>query len=277
MNDWLGLPWVHDGLVPFLVGLATAELFNRLRLSGLAVIAAIAAAVHLSHPSAFTLEPHTAFDRLMLVALAATVLGLAFDLMPRLRRWAAALSAVIAGGLVVWMTWPAATPQHWTAVLVPAGLGILYAVWTTGSLVLLADYPERAAAAGIALGVAVAAIAMLTGRAPLVTVASAAAAACAAHWLIQLLSNERLQCGTTLTLPLAAACALIPPTAVLNQAVSWYLLPLLALIPAVAVIPLSERLQLRLRALLALGLTAATAAGVIAIAYLVIGPPVKAA
>lgn len=277
MRDWLTLAWVQDGLIPFVAGLVAAELFNRLRLSGLAIVAAVFAGVYVSNPSALTMAPKVPVERLIGLVAAGAVLGLAFDLVPRLRRWVAALVALGAGALVIWAAWPAATLDNWLAVIANAGLGVMYAVWTTGTLILLSDAPERAAAVGTGLAAAIAACATLVGAASLAALAWAAAAGAAAHWLIQCVSNERLACGTTFALPLAAVCALVPPVTVLTAAMPWYLLPALALASAVALVPLSERLQLCARALLSLGICLAGAAGVVAIAYLVIGPPIKAA
>jgi hypothetical protein len=168
------------------------------------------------------------------------------------------------------------TAENWLAVLAPAGLSMLYAIWTTGTLTLLADFPERAGAAGLGLGAAAGACALLAGATPLAELGFAAAAASSAYLLIQIVSNTRLSCGTTFALPLAAVCALVPPLTVLKSGLSWYLLPALALVAAAALIPLSERLSTSVRGMLALAIAAAAGAGVIATAWIVIGPPVKA-
>ena len=47
LSEWLNHPAVQSGIAPFIAALITAELFNRLRLSGLAVIAGFAATVYL--------------------------------------------------------------------------------------------------------------------------------------------------------------------------------------------------------------------------------------
>jgi len=275
VQNWLNVPWVQYALAPFIAGLVVAELFNRLRLSGLALIAGLAATYYASARAAPTLTPVTGHDRIVLIALGATVLGLIFDLAPKMRHPAAAAVALCAGVLVVWATWPVVTLATWVVVLAPAGLGILYAVWTAGTLTLLADFPERTSAAGIGLGGAVGACALLAGEGRLAALAFSAAAASGAYLLIQVVSNERMQCGTTFALPLAAICALIPPIAVLHSGLSWYLLPALALISGAALIPLSEFLTTRVRGLLALTISAAAGAAVSATAWIAIGPPLK--
>jgi hypothetical protein len=55
LQELLNHPAVQAGLAPFLVALITAELFQRMKLSGLAIIAGFAITVYLA--SNFTLEP----------------------------------------------------------------------------------------------------------------------------------------------------------------------------------------------------------------------------
>ena len=271
MQDWLEVPWVQYGLAPFLAGLAVAELFNRLRISGFAIAAGIATAATLGARGLPPLAPVTAPDRVVFVALVASLAGLILDFVPKLRRPVAAIIAVGAGALVIWISWPAVTPGSWMLVIAPAGLGVLYAVWTAGTLTLLADDPDRAGAAGVGLGGAIGVCTFLGGVPQLAAIAFAAAAASGAYLLIQMISNARLSCGTLFVLPLAAACALVPPVAVLDTKLSWYLLPALALVPATSLIPFSERLSTSARVVFALALAGAAGAGVAAIAWYVIG------
>lgn len=272
MHDWLEVRWVQHGLAPFLAGLIAAELFNRLRISGFAVVAGIVTAAALGARGLAPFPPVTPPDRIVLVALAAALIGLVLDLAPAVRRPIAAIVALGAGALVVWVVWPAVNPDNWMLVLAPAGLGIVYAIWTAGTLALLADSPERAGAAGVGLGGAAGACALVAALPQLAGIAFAAAAASGAYLLILVISNARLSCGTLFVLPLAAACALVPPVPVLNAGLAWYVIPALALVPAAALIPLSDRLSIRARALLALVAAAGTGAAVAALAWSVIGP-----
>ena len=86
MQAWLEVPWVQYGLASFLAGLVVAELFNRLRISGFALIAGIVTAATLGARGLPPLMPTTAPERIMFVALAASIAGLIFDLAPKLRR-----------------------------------------------------------------------------------------------------------------------------------------------------------------------------------------------
>jgi hypothetical protein len=273
--DWFAQPSIQHLLGAFAAALVSAELFNRLRLSGLAAIAGIAASAYLGHSIPALLPPVSDAERLFVIALSATVLGLSADCAPKLRRPVAALMALIAGALVVWIIWPGAGWERWFAVLAPAGLGIVYAVWTMGTLALMADHPERAGASGVSLGAAVGVCVLLTGTGPLTTLAFAVAAASLAYLIVILLSDTRLPCGASFVFPVGAICAVIPPLAVLKSGMSWMLLPALALVSAAGVIPLSERLSPRARTLLALTVQGAAAAAVAAVAWFVVGPTVK--
>jgi hypothetical protein len=270
LQDWLEVPWVQYGLAPFLAGLAVAEMFNRLRISGFALVAGIATTATLGARGLPHFVPIAAPDRIVFVALAASLAGLILDLAPGLRRPVAAIIALCSGALVFWISWPAVTPSNWTLVIAPAGLGVLYAVWTAGTLTLLADSPDRAGAAGVGLGGAIGVSTLIGGVPQLAAIAFAAAAASGAYLLIQAISNARLSCGTLFVLPLAAACALVPPVAVLDAKLSWYLLPALALVPATSLIPFSERLSTSVRVVLALAIAGTAGAGVAAIAWYVL-------
>ena len=275
MQDWLAVPWVQYGLAPFLAALLVAELCNRMRISGFALIAGIATTASLGARGLPSLTPVTAPERIVFVALIAALVGSILDLAPKLRRPVAAIVALCAGALVIWVSWPAVTQPNWLAVLAPVGLGVLYAVWTSGTLTLLADSPERAGAAGVGSGGAIGVCALVAGVPQLAAIAFAAGAASAAYLLIQAISNARLSCGALFVLPLAAACALIPPVAVLDTGLSWYLVPALALLPATSLIAFSERLSTTTRVVLALALAVAAGAAVAALAWYVIGSPAK--
>jgi hypothetical protein len=275
LQDSLAVPWVQYGLAPFLAGLVVAELCNRLRISGLALIAGIVTTAALSARGLPPLVPIAAPDRIVFAAAFAAIAGLVLDLAPKLRRPVAAAAALCAGAAVIWIVWPKVNPSNWLNMLPNTGLGVMYAVWTAGTLTLLADTPERAGAAGVGAGGAIGVCALIAGAPQLAAIAFAVASASGAYVLIQIISNARLSCGLLFALPLAAACALIPPAAVLSAGLSWYLMPALALVPAAALIPISERLAPGARAVLAFAVALAAGAGVAAIAWYAIGAPVN--
>lgn len=275
MQSWLSIPWVQAGVAPFLAGLVTAELFNRLRLSGLALAAGVATTVFLALPSALTAALDDPLRKLLAVILAGGALGLLLDLLPPLRRILAALIAVAAAALVVWATWPTLAPERLLGIYTAGSLALAYAAWTAGATSLLARLPERASAAGIALGISSGASLWLNGAHDLALLAFAAGAASAAHWSIQLISNEPLRCGNTFTLALAAVVALAPPIGTLTAALPWPWLLGLAGVSAAALIPLSATVPARTKGLLALLITGAAGAGAVALGWYVVGPALR--
>src|ERR1017187_8372468 len=87
LQELLNHPAIQAGLAPFLVALITAELFQRIKLSGLAIIAGFAITVYLA--SDFTIEPFTASRKIILCGLIGAALGLLLSMLPL--RWFAAL------------------------------------------------------------------------------------------------------------------------------------------------------------------------------------------
>ena len=74
MRELLNHPAVQGGLAPFVVALIVAELLQRMRLSGLAIIAGFAATVYLV--SGFAFDPLTASRKIVLLTLAASLFAL---------------------------------------------------------------------------------------------------------------------------------------------------------------------------------------------------------
>src|SRR5687768_9036198 len=81
LSEFFGHPAVQSGVAPFFVAFFTVLVLHRLRLGGLAVVAAFFAAVRLI--SGFGLQPLTPLRKIMLIAVITPVLGLLVDLMAR--------------------------------------------------------------------------------------------------------------------------------------------------------------------------------------------------
>ena len=98
MQELLNHPAVQAGFAPFLAALIIAELFQRIRLSGLAIIAGFAVTVYLA--SDFTIEPLTASRKIVLLGLIGAALGLLLSLLQT--RWLAALLPLLGGAAAIW-------------------------------------------------------------------------------------------------------------------------------------------------------------------------------
>ena len=254
MQALLNHPAVQAGFAPFLAALITAELFQRVKLSGLAIIAGFAVTVYLA--STFSIDPLTASRKIVLLGLVAAALGLLLSLM-RLS-WFSFLLPVLGGATAVWVV-VRILQQHppQTALLWGAGCAAYVAilVW---SMDKIEDDPLRSASAATALGMGTGAAALVGASALLGQFGLALGSAAAAHLLIQMASNRTLPAGRIFTLPLALIAGLTGCVAVLSAQLPWYALPILAAIPVTAwLVPLpkqSLRIQIVLLTLLTFGI-----------------------
>lgn len=266
MHALLNHPAVQAGLIPFIVALLSAELLLRLRLSGLAIVAGFAATVYFA--SDFTLEPHTAAQKIVWLGLAASALAIPLTLLTwaHWRPLLAALTAVSS----VWVTW-GMLQQYGLAEAMIWGAGCaLYTAWLVFWFDGLKDKPVAAGNAGLALGIG-------TGMAALLGAAElpgkfglAIGSAAAAYLLIQIITNNRLPCGRSYTLPLSLIAGLIGSFAAASSHQPWYTLPALGMIPLAGLIPVPEKWAVWLQSLTLSLLTAGCAAGAV---YMTWHPP----
>lgn len=267
LQELLNHPAVQAGFAPFLVALITAELFQRIRLSGLAIIAGFAVTVYLA--SDFTIEPLTASRKIVLLGLISAALGLLLSLLQS--RWLAMLLPLLGGAAAIWTAQrilqqhPAQTALLWSAACA-AYVAIL--VWGMDKL---ENEPLRAASAATALGMGTGGAALVGASALLGQFGLALGSAAAAHLLIHMLSNQTLPGGRAFTLPLALIAGLTGCIAVLSAKLPWYALPILAAIPLAAwLVPLPKQ-SIRIQSLLLTLLTFAFAAGAIYVTWRVAG------
>lgn len=269
LQELLNHPAVQGGVAPFVVALLVAELLQRMRLSGLAVIAGFAVMVYLA--SDFSLEPLTATRKIILLGLLSSALAVLLTLFDA--RWLRPLLSVAAGGAAVWVVSRIAQQQETGLMLLMGGACAAYAAWLVFWFDGLRDASPRAASAGVALGLGSGGAALLGGSALLGQFGMALGAAAAAYLLIQMLTGARLPCGRTFTLPLSLIAALSGSFAVLSATLPWYTLLLLATIPLAAKLPVPEKQPLWIQSLLLSAVPLLCAAGAIYLTWRVAGAP----
>jgi hypothetical protein len=258
MLDILTHPAAQAGLLPFFAALIISELFLRVRLSGLALIAGFSLTVFLV--SDFGLEPLTATRKIVWLGLTSALLGLLLG--STLSSWRSWILPVLAAAVTGWTLQrileqqPPETLIRWGASCA-AYVAIL--VW--GMDKLLEQETPRASSAATALGIGTGGAALLGGSALLGQFGLAIGAAAGAHLLIQLISNQSLPTGRMFTLPAALLSGLIGCLAALSAKLPWYALAILACIPlALWLTPLPKKQSIRpqgmLLALLALTFSA---------------------
>ena len=268
LQELLNHPAVQAGLAPFLVALITAELFQRVKLSGLAIIAGFAITVYLA--SNFTLEPLTAVRKIVLLGLASALLALLLTLLQA--RWLVWLLSLLGGAVAIWTVQRVLQQQAPQAMILwGAGCAAYVAILVWGMDKLLDQEPLRAASAATALGIGTGGAALVGASALLGQFGLALGSAAAAHLLVQMVSNRPLSTGRTFTLPLAIIAGLTGCVAVISAQLPWYTLPILATIPLVAwLVPLPNS-SIRIQSLVLLILTFALAAGAIYLTWRVAG------
>jgi hypothetical protein len=269
MQEFLNNPAVQGGLAPFIIALIVAELLQRLRLSGLAAIAGFAVTVYLV--SDFSIDPLTSARKIVLLGLLSALLALTllrFNWRP-LRL----ILAVAGGSATVWMALRILQQQDMTNMLLWAGGCALYVGWLVFWMDTLHGSPVRAGSAGMALGLGTGGCALFGASALLGQFGLALGAAASAYLLLQAVSKSRLPCGRSFTLPLSFIAGLIGCLAVLTTQMPWYALPVLAVIPPAAKIPVSEKMRLRLQSLLLSIATLSCAAGALYLTWRVAGAP----
>lgn len=230
LQELLNHPAVQAGLVPFLVALVTAELFQRIKLSGLAIIAGFAATVYLA--SDFNFEPLTASRKIVLAGLLCALFALPLSLLKA--RWVGPLLAVLGGAVAVWVALRILLQQE-TPFMLLWGVGCaVYVAILVWGMDKLENEPMRAANAATALGIGTGGAALVGASGLLGQFGLAIGAAAAAHLSIQMISNQPLPAGRSFTLPVALILGLTGCMAVLSAQLPWYVLPVLAGIPLVA-------------------------------------------
>lgn len=246
-----------------MVAFASAELFQRLRLSGLAIIGGFAATVYFA--SDFTLESHTVAHKIIWLGIAASAISVPLTLLTW-AHWRPALAALAAGS-ATWAIWGILQQLALADALLWGAACALYVGWLVFWFDGLRDKSVAAGNAGLALGIGTGVAALLGAAELLGKFGLAVGAAAAAYLLIQIITNNRLPCGRSFTLPLALIAGLVGCFAVISSHQSWYTLPVLGLIPLAALIPVPEKWAVWLQSLTLSLLTIACAAGAVYITW----------
>src|SRR5687768_4229712 len=158
MDDVLSNPAVQGGVAPFLASLIVAIALP-LRFAGLAVAVAFLTGMYLV--SGLQLSPLTATRKVVILGMAAPIVGVLADLLLRPTRGTAALLALIAASAALWAFWPILMQKPGEEAWLLAGTVGIAIAWMVGfAQVQLAGDGVRAGAAalGLGLGAGVAAI-----------------------------------------------------------------------------------------------------------------------
>lgn len=261
MHALLTHPALQAVIAPFLIALLSAELLQRLRLSGLAIIAGFAITVFLI--SGFGYTHLSATRKIIWLGLSSSLFAILLTLISG-SLWRPVL-AILAATAAIWVMLPSLAQYNISHAML-WGTGIaLYAGWIVFWMDDLHDTPVRAASAGVALGLGTGATLLIAGVPILGKFDLAIGSAAFAYLMIMLISNSHLPCGRTFTLPLALIAALSGTVALLTTRLPWTIFAILAAIPLVAKLPISDKSPVWIQSTL---LTTATLLCAVGAAYL---------
>ena len=141
---------MQAGLAPFLAGLVVALLFFKLRLGGLAVLAGVCAAAWLM--GMLEVSTDTPRERIVLLTLAAAVLGLVADLAFHAGRLTAYVLGAAFGGAALWTFSAAIMQKAPVPAFILGGGVVLFVAWTVAFTAALQANSVRGGAAALGLG-----------------------------------------------------------------------------------------------------------------------------
>ena len=266
MIDLLDHPVVQGGVAPFVAALIVALVLGRFRLGGLALVVGFCTTVDLV--SGFVFEPLSATRKIVLLALAAPVIGMMVDFAFKPTRLGNAILALAAGIATAWVFWPVLQQKELQTALSAGGGSALFLAWLVGfSQTSLSQHPIRAGAAGLGMGIGVGTSAVLGASALYGIYGISLAAASGAFLLPQMLGGKKYEAGATFMLPLALVAGLLAAATLVLAQLPWYSLLALALIPVAARLPAPEKSALWIQAVTLSAYTLAVAAAAIALTW----------
>lgn len=265
MEALLANPAVQGGVAPFIAGLAVAIVLGRFNLAGLAVAAGFCACAYLLNGLAF--EPLTATRKIILVTVAAAVVGVVVDGAARSARAGGTALALACGAAAIWVFWSALSQRPLQEAAASGALAAIVVAATVWLCHGLRDAPLRAGAAALGLGIGAGVAAILGASATYGLYGIAIGAGAGAFLLAQMVTNRKTTAGATLTLPAAVGSALFAAGAVLLAKLAWYALVPLVLVPLAARLPVPERAPVWLQSIVASSYALAAAAAAWALAW----------
>jgi hypothetical protein len=260
MSAWLHHSAIQGIVLPLVAALVVAEALQRLRLSGLAILAGVAVAAYLSFGTELT--PATPAERALLATFAAGGLGIVLEFAQgsRLARF---IPPIAAGAAALWVLWGPLLSAGTLGMAMHGFVAVALCAWIAAITDSLEALPSRAAASALGLGAGLAAAAWFAHASLTAHLAAALGAAGAAHLLIQFLSAQALPAGRVLTLPTAMLAGLLGAAAWMLDHMPWPTLVPLALLPLALRLPVAERAPVRIQVMvhsaIALALAAAAA------------------
>lgn len=245
MRALLDHPAVQGGLAPLIVALVIAALFSRHRVAWVAVTVAYAVTIALS--TGFAFAPLTVGRKIILVALAAPILGLiadVFGVKSKAARKSQALGMTIALILGLAALWVFQTLLMQRPTAQAVGLGLSLVVFVTVIVWLTQrsfDSGLRIGAIGLGLGLGAGIAAVMSASIGFFLSGVAIAAGAGALLLVQVATRREIDPGHTGALAVAVPCAYFMAGSLTLAQLPWYALPVALLVPLAAMLPVGRK------------------------------------
>ena len=235
--------------MPFLTALVVALALQPLRLAGIAVIAAFLISMYLV--SGLQLTPLTATRKIVVLGIAAPLVGLLADFAFKPTRTGAVLIALAAGAAALWAFWPVLAQKPAAQAWLLGGTAAAALAFMVGfaQLQLAAD-PVRAGAAALGLGLGAGIAAIFSASASYGLYGIALGAGAGGFLLPQMVRGKAGFAGTTFTLTAMLLGGLVAAGAMILAQLPWYAVLVLALAPVAARLPGPAKAPVWLQAVL---------------------------
>lgn len=264
-------PAFQSGVAPFVVALLVVLALRPLGgfWAGLALTIGVGVAISLMMEIKWS--PLTSTRKTLLLALAAAPAGMLLDHVSR-RRYLPLLLFVAGAAAVTWVIWPVLTRREGVALWALGIGGALYVGWLTALAETLRHRPLPGLVSAAALGFATGGVVLFGASALLGQIGLAIGAAAAACLLVGLFGRP-FAVGLTLLLPAALLSALLGFSGLVYARAPWYALPVLALIPLAARVPVPADKSRWLRLALIVAAVAPLVMTAVALAWWAEGAP----
>ena len=265
MEDILNHPAVQAGIAPFLAALIVVAVLQFARLGGLAAVAGFATAVFLI--SGFAFSPLNATNKIVLLGLAAPVVGLLVDFAFKPTRLGLVVLALAAGAAAVWTFMSVLQQKELQQALIIGGGCAAFLAWLVCFGLVQAEHSVRTGAVGLGLGLGGGIASILGASAKFGSYGLALGAASGAILLWQMVTNKRIHAGATFALTVSVTTGLLLAGTMVLAQLPWYSLAIFALVPLATLLPLPEKSPVFVQAIVASIYALAVAAGSCAMAW----------
>jgi len=240
---------VQGGVAPFVAALVVALALAPFRLGGLSVLAAFLTCTYFV--SGLQVTPLTAMRKLLILAIAAPIVGVLADFAFKPTRVGAVLLASAAAAAALWMLWPVISTKSPKEAWLLSGTAVVSVAFMLGfAQSQLSSDGVRAGAAGLAMGLGVGIAAIFSASAAIGLQGIALGAGAGAYLLPQMIRGKKSFAGATLTLTAVLPAGLLAAAAMVLAQLPWYSVLALAAVPVAARLPVPQRASVWLQALL---------------------------